>query len=159
MRLLKPNSNHACQPLSLLEKACATGKWNSHPGGAPLIRIPFPFHTRQDSDLRCILSPQMQLGCIQLWSAQPHPCPAYLHFPALQYSSNSAWGLSCLRLSFWRTTKTSLFPPNKTLTTNLIIIFLRPLCVWGHRRFFRKKRVRIHSGFEYWSHHLLAVQP
>lgn len=115
----------------------------------------FYFHTRQDSDLRCILSPQMQLwaafSCGQLSHILVLP-PALTS--ALQYSSNSAWGLSCLRLCFLENpTKTSLFPPNKTLTTNLIIVF------WGHRRFFRKKRVRIHSGFEYWSHHLLAVQP
>lgn len=128
MRLLKPSSNHACQPLASPGEACATGKWNSHPGGEPLIRIPFPLSqkTRFRPQMHFV-PPDAAVGCIQLWSAQPHPCPAPCPHSALQYSSNSAWGLSCLRLWFLdNPTKTSLFPPNKTLTANLIIVF------WDH---------------------------
>lgn len=96
--------------------------------GAPLIRIPFPLSHKTRFRPQMHFVPQMQLwaafSCGQLSHILVLP-PALTS--ALQYSSNSAWGLSCLRLWFLENpTKTSLFPPNKTLTTNLIIIF------WDH---------------------------
>ena len=166
MSPLKQNSNHAYQPLESPRDACATGKWNSHPGGEPLIRTPFLLsHEIRFRPQMHFVPPDAALGCTQQWSAWPHPCPGPPPFPASscphsapQSSSYSAWGVSCLRLCFLENpTKTSWFPWVRTLATNLITI------CWGHCLFeaiedsSERKGLITHYGFEYWSHHLLAV--